>query len=143
MYIAILIFLRTALGTAVSLGLSYLAILFSVLMLDTLLYSFPELEIPRWVLSMIWFTFIGTMAAIGALVGWIDEDTPLRLDGTLLILVLIGGICGSWGGMAYSTVVNAGSVFSDHPVSGAALFAASATANAGATSLAMVRLIRS
>ena len=142
MYTMVLIILRTALGTAVSLGLSYLAILLSVLMLDTLLFSFPELEISSWVLSSIWFTFIGLMASIGALVGWIDEDAPRRIDRTLLALTLIGGGCGSWAGMLYSMIVNAGNVYTDHPVSGAALFAASIAANAGATGLAVVRQIR-
>ena len=142
MYITTLFGLRTALGIAVALGLSYLSILVAVLFLDTILFSFPKLDLAGWVVTLAWFSLIGLMGAIGAMVGWVDEDDPLKIDRTLLSITLIGGVGGSWSGMLYSNAVNAGSVFTDHPVSGAALFAASLLANGGATALAVIRYTR-
>ena len=142
MYRATLALLRVSLGTAISLGLSYIAILVSVLLLDTLLYTTPEVEIPTWVVTIYWFNIIGLAATVGPLVGWIDEDAPLKIDGKLSSVSLAGAICGSWGGMLYSNAVNAGSAFPDHPVSGAALFAASVTANASAAGLALIRQLK-
>ena len=139
MYSVILTLLRTSLGTVVSLGLSYFSILVAVLLLDTLFYTISEVEVPSWVVTFFWFNFIGAAAAVGPLIGWIDEDAPLSIDGRLIFVSLAGAACGSWGGMLYSAAVNAGSVFPDHPVSGAALFAASIAANVAATVLAVVR----
>ena len=139
MYAAVLTLLRTSLGIAISLGLSYFAILVSLLLLDTLLYTISEVEIPTWVVTVFWFNTIGMAAAVGPLVGWVDEDDPLKLDGKLLCVSLAGAVSGSWGGMLYSNAVNAGSIFPDHPVSGAALFAASATANVASTGFALIK----
>ena len=139
MYSAILTLLRMSLGTVISLGLSYFSILVSVLLLDTLFYTVSEVEVPSWAVTFFWFNFIGVAAAVGPLIGWMDEDAPLTIDGKLIFVSLVGAACGSWGGMLYSAAVNAGSVFPDHPVSGAALFAASATANAAATGFALIK----
>ena len=139
MYSAILTLLRMSLGTVISLGLSYFSILVSVLLLDTLFYTVSEVEVPSWAVTFFWFNFIGAAAAVGPLIGWMDEDAPLAIDGKLIFVSLVGAVCGSWGGMLYSAAVNAGSVFPDHPVSGAALFAASIAANVAATGLGMIR----
>ena len=139
MYSVILTLLRTSLGTVISLGLSYFSILVSVLLLDTLFYTISEVEVPSWAVTVFWFSTIGMAATVGPLVGWIDEDEPLKIDRKLFCVSLAGAISGSWGGMLYSNAVNAGSVFPDHPVSGAALFAASIATNVAATVLALVR----
>ena len=140
MYTAVLICIRSSIGVAVSLALGYLSVLVSVLVLDTILFSFPSLSLSGVIVNVGWFTFIGLTAATGARVGWIGDDSPRGIDWALTAVALLGGLSGSWAGMLYSTLVNAGNVFTDNPVTGAAVFTSALAANGCTTALAVRRL---
>ena len=142
MYSLVSITLRMGFGLSLSLCMGYGGILFSLLILDYVLYTMPDLVLSQWLFRASWFSTLGVLSGIGSYIAWTDLDKISKIDPKLIISATIMGLIGSWAGLYYSLYVNAGSSFPDHPVSGAALFTSAFAANGISFAIILLRKIR-
>ena len=142
MYSLVSIIFRMGFGLSLALCLGYGGILCSLLILDYVLYTMPDLVLSPWVVRTSWFTTLGILSGIGSYIAWTDLDKISKIDPVLILPVTIMGLVGSWAGLYYSLNINAGSSYPYHPVSGAALFTSAFAANGISLSIVLLRKIR-
>ena len=142
MYSLVSIIFRMGFGLSLALCLGYGGILCSLLILDYVLYTMPDLVLSQWVVRASWFSTLGILSGVGSYIAWTDLDKISKFDPILIVSVTIMGLVGSWAGLYYSLNINAGSSYPYHPVSGAALFTSAFAANGISLSIVLLRKIR-
>ncbi len=142
MYSLVSIVFRMGFGLSLSLCLGYGGILCSLLILDYVLYTMPDLVLSPWFVRASWFSTLGILSGIGSYFAWTDLDKISKIDPVLIVSLIIMGMVGSWAGLYYSLSVNAGSSYPYHPVSGAALFTSAFAANGISLVIVLLRKVR-
>ncbi len=141
-YIAIAFFIRIIVGLALSLILGSLAV-FAI----RTLFAIAEGGWSRFVFTLFWFSAVGIGGGLGGFIAWLNLESArssrkLFLLG--LLLVLLAGLGGAWGGFYYKVVLTDSlTPFTGRAVTSTAIFGAAVAANLVVVPMGLFRRIRS
>ena len=140
MDVFILLFVRIIAGLALAMVLSFMGILAA----KVLIASTGGADWPEWLLRVVWYSGGGLAAGLGSFLAWIPTGSPRLGVLLILVLVLLAGLGGAWGGWYYKVYINEDlAPFSVQAVTSTSLFGAGLGANLVAASLGIVRQVRS